>query len=322
MDKKLIEGEYKMALIICPECGRKISDKALNCPGCGIGQDEIQKMLAEKTEADEKTNLSEVMDQIEKYPTVSVVSRIDIEQLSKISAEKSEAESRMLNTLIRYSEQRVARKDMAEGEAEVLVANAQEAEQKNYESAYQKGDVIRFGKFDGRQIEWIVIGKQDDRILVLSRYALEAKTYHSVKKAQVTWETSEMRRYLNTDFITACFDLQERRMIVETEIYNPDNYKYGTPGGRETKDKIFLLSLNEVEEMYNSDEERKCVASDSIRKSCVNKKLGTSDWWLRTPGSKNINTVVVDSKGYIFKGGLDNIFSVITVRPAMWIRVE
>ena len=36
-----------MALITCPECGRKISDKAPACIGCGIPMNEIMKMLAE-----------------------------------------------------------------------------------------------------------------------------------------------------------------------------------------------------------------------------------------------------------------------------------
>jgi len=30
-------GEQTMAMIGCPECGRKVSNKAVNCPGCGVG---------------------------------------------------------------------------------------------------------------------------------------------------------------------------------------------------------------------------------------------------------------------------------------------
>jgi RNA polymerase subunit RPABC4/transcription elongation factor Spt4 len=30
-----------MALIKCTECGREISDKAENCPGCGEGTEKV-----------------------------------------------------------------------------------------------------------------------------------------------------------------------------------------------------------------------------------------------------------------------------------------
>lgn len=37
-----------MAMIECPECGRKISSFAPTCPGCGVPQDVIKKMRAEQ----------------------------------------------------------------------------------------------------------------------------------------------------------------------------------------------------------------------------------------------------------------------------------
>ena len=221
-----------MALIICPECGRKISDRAVMCPGCGIGQDEIQRMIAEKTKCIEKEDQPISICEIQNYPTVSIVGQIVREQLSAGGCGEKEKE-------------------------EPLIAESQEDDQKINESAYKKGDVIRFGKFENNPMEWIVLDKDDDKILILLKCALETREYHSVKKARVTWNTCELRRYLNGDFISKCFDLQEQKMIVESVLVNHDNSKYGTPGGKNTKDKVFLLSQDEATQLFGSDEERK-----------------------------------------------------------------
>lgn len=52
-----------MSLIICPECGHQISDKAETCPYCGIKQEQIQKQLEENTsvQTDALTSNTSVM---------------------------------------------------------------------------------------------------------------------------------------------------------------------------------------------------------------------------------------------------------------------
>ncbi len=290
-----------MALIICPECGRKISDRAVMCPGCGIGQDEIQRMIAEKTKCIEKEDQPISVCEVQNYPTVSTVGRIVREQLSAGGCGGKEKEEPL-----------------------IVIADPQKDVQKIIESVYKKGDVIRFGKFENNPMEWIVLDKDGDKILILLKCALESREYHSVKKALVTWDTCELRRYLNGDFISKCFDSQEQKMIVESELVNHDNSEYGTPGGKNTKDKVFLLSQDEAERLFGSDEDRKYMATEYIRKNTflvVNRKLGTCEWWLRTPGSKNKSTVTVDAKGHITKWGSDNTLHLYAVRPAMWVRI-
>ena len=41
-----------MALIICPECGKLISDRAKECPQCGTSIEKIQELLKEATKND------------------------------------------------------------------------------------------------------------------------------------------------------------------------------------------------------------------------------------------------------------------------------
>lgn len=49
-----------MALIKCPECGREISDRAANCPGCGFPiAEEIGKLQRNVSESEDYEDLEE-----------------------------------------------------------------------------------------------------------------------------------------------------------------------------------------------------------------------------------------------------------------------
>ena len=77
----------------------------------------------------------------------------------------------------------------------------------NQSFKYRPGDIITFGKYEqdnkksnGKEdIEWIVLAREGNKVLVLSRYALASKPYNN-KKTDVTWETCSLRKWLDKDF--------------------------------------------------------------------------------------------------------------------------
>jgi len=73
---------------------------------------------------------------------------------------------------------------------------------------------------------------------------IEKRPYHH-EECEITWETCDMRRYLNGEFYDS-FSEADRARIIEVTNENPDNPWYGTPGGSPTRDNIFLLSIDEV----------------------------------------------------------------------------
>jgi len=101
------------------------------------------------------------------------------------------------------------------------------------------GGKIRFGKYD-----WYVLDRKDDRALVLTEKVIGKRAYHS-RNCEITWETSDMRKYLNGEFYNS-FSEADRGRIIEVVNKNDDNPWYGTDGGRQTADKVFLLSIEEV----------------------------------------------------------------------------
>ena len=105
--------------------------------------------------------------------------------------------------------------------------------------AVEVGDIIPFGGH-----EWRVLEVRGDRALLISEYIIELRAYHYREEA-VTWETSAIRHYLNNEFLNS-FRRADRARIPETRLANNDNPWFGTYGGDDTYDKIFLLSLEEV----------------------------------------------------------------------------
>ena len=98
---------------------------------------------------------------------------------------------------------------------------------------------IRFGKYD-----WFVLDKQSDRMLLITEKVIEKRPFHH-ERAAITWESSDICRYLSGEFYSS-FNDSERERIIEVTNENACNPWYGTSGGSSTNDKIYLLSIDEI----------------------------------------------------------------------------
>lgn len=120
------------------------------------------------------------------------------------------------------------------------------------------GDSYFFGKYeqDGdtgngpEDIEWIVLDVADGRILLISKYGLDAKAFQDSEGTSrpkgVTWENCSLRKWMNNDFFNSAFSDEEKAMIPEVTLVNGGNEYYGTPAQNDTQDKVFCLSVDEV----------------------------------------------------------------------------
>ena len=200
--------------------------------------------------------------------------------------------------------------------------------------ALDVGDSFNFGSYeqdnntvDGQEdIEWLVLDKSGDRILVISRYALDCRMYHSVK-TDTTWETCSLREWLNNGFLQTAFTAGEQAMIPSVTVKAEGNKGYSIDGGSNTTDQVFLLSKNEAVKYFINDAKKnsglenglKCTATAYCK--AVGSFGGLCDWWLRSPGSGSYKAAIVEGSGHIWDYGSEvNRFSV-GVRPAMWIEL-
>ena len=99
-------------------------------------------------------------------------------------------------------------------------------------------------------IEWEVLEENGNDTFLVSRYVLDCRPYNTVQ-TDVTWESCTLRGWLNNEFLNKAFTEREQEQIRITEVANPDNPYFGTPGGNSTSDRIFLLSADEVISHYS-----------------------------------------------------------------------
>lgn len=197
----------------------------------------------------------------------------------------------------------------------------------------QVGDYITFGSYEqdndlsnGKEpVEWLVLDEQDGRILVISKYALDAKPYND-EYVDVTWETCTLRSWLNDEFFSEAFTSSEKSQIPTVTVTADSNPNYDTNPGNNTQDKVFLLSIEEANEYFDSDGERECHATEyAIAQGAFMSEStgyeGNCYWWLRTPGRSSSYACSVYYNGYVYNNGscVDNL--IVAVRPAMWIEL-
>ena len=202
------------------------------------------------------------------------------------------------------------------------------SQKKDKNPEYKVGETIEFGNYpqdkDGTEkpIEWIVMKNEGNQVLLLSKYVLDAKPYNEEWEG-VTWQTSDIRQWLNNEFYTTAFNKSEKAKIQTSLIKNEDNSEYGTSEGNDTEDKVFLLSEKEAETLFSDEEERIAKATEYAEKSgvYVNKEKAAW-WWLRSPGDYGFSAAGVDDDGWVYRIGYNVDYSSDGVRPALHLNLQ
>lgn len=188
------------------------------------------------------------------------------------------------------------------------------------------GSIVKFGKYEqdndtsnGKEdIEWLVLAKENSNVLLISKKALDCKSYNTIEM-DVTWETCSLRTWLNTHFLNDAFTKEEQAIINTTDVTADANPDYNTDPGNDTKDEVFLLSIEEANKYFDNDSERKCIPTSYVLANENSLKNGNNWWALRTPGQSQNHVAGVVGDGYFSKSGawVDNSHTL--VRPAIWI---
>jgi len=219
-------------------------------------------------------------------------------------------------------------------------------------------ETIKFGPFD-----WRVLERKGDTALVITVGIIETSPYHTERNSAedrspfvgATWEKSDIRKYLNGKFLEK-FSPADIARIIEVTNQNPDNPWFKTPsavisapggivrdpkGGNPTKDKVFLLSIEEACRYFGDstarlrnkgftqsgsgvkaqikfdhgykfgDETRISDQNDKNRIAILpaaispfkTKKDMAFRWWLRSPGEADILAAEVVGMGAISMTG-------------------
>lgn len=224
-----------------------------------------------------------------------------------------------------------------------LINNAIKISKFNAIGAEYRDGLITFGTYEqdnktdnGKEaIEWLVLDIKDGKALVVSKYALDCKPYDQTHK-DVTWETCTLRKWLNNEFLNDAFNDAQKSKILTSTVPADMNPKYITNPGKETQDKIFLLSINEANKYFLFSGKIKCTPTSYATNNGAerNRKNGNCQWWLRSPDYDYTYASCVSDDGEISGRKVYNTSELelfgkkiymeteLAVRPAMWIDLK
>lgn len=197
----------------------------------------------------------------------------------------------------------------------------------------QKGDLVQFGRYEQdvdlsngpEKIEWLVLERLEDQLLLLSMKGLEGKPYHTVPFESITWENCALRSWLNSDFLNTAFKEKEQSFIPVVLNQNKDQSAVGTDGGADTEDRVFLLSETEASIYLNSEINQDMIGKARSTRYCEDHNTETNEegyvsWWLRSPGVYPYSAQFVDQNGKLYlSGAYVDIDYQFAVRPAIWL---
>ncbi len=186
-----------------------------------------------------------------------------------------------------------------------LCSCAEKNDEKDVFATCVVGDIINFGEYEldgvsenGKEtLTWKVLDIQHGKCLLLCQYLVEQRTYTQGNKSS-KWESSELRKWLNADFYNNAFSDENKKCISETTIA-------GVDGAKNTTDKIFILSNDEVCKYMPVKDDQAAGAK----------------YWCRSGGKVYY---------YIYAGGGthttgsfgDEKAGTLGVRPAIWVNIE
>ena len=330
----------------CNNCGEEIKDGADFCPNCGIN------ISSNGVHGNNSANAPKITEKNDKAKKGNKKTRIAIAAIlvALIVLNIVQFLYRRYKFGIIYNSRYCQTRDEIE-KTDINIKNLSTDE-------IDIGDYITFGRYEqdndssnGTEgIEWRVLDKATadsngrNCILVISRYALDCRPYNEQEVydiyghkynedyEDVTWETCDIREWLNNEFYNEAFSEAERNQIFNINNNNPDASFYmgtwGGKGGNATSDKIFLLSYEQAEGLFENSTDRECYPTDyAMWNSVFVGKGHYCNWWLRSPGPNNRYALIVKVDGELDYKGIDlgskhSSGENCGVRPALWIYVD
>ena len=204
---------------------------------------------------------------------------------------------------------------------EIMVTPAFQAAR---EKALVTGKSLEFGRYDHREkangftgsdtrkpqsIVWDILARDGDRALLISRYVLDVRAFHDTV-LPVTWADSELRRWLNGDFLSLAFTAQEQSAIDLTTIDSQD--------GQPVQDRLFLMSYDEVYRYMPTDELREAKGTPHVTGHY--NTYDRSDWLLRRLGQAGTAVPCISRFGDLTTVNASG--TPAGIRPAMWVTLS
>ncbi len=199
----------------------------------------------------------------------------------------------------------------------------------------QVGDYVTLGEYEqdnnisnGKEaIEWLVLAKESERILIISKHSLDS--IQLTKTASFEWENSNVRKWLNNDFLQTAFTVEERELIKGSVVPADNHPNFAKDPSKYTVDNVFLLGISEVEQYFKTSEAAIGTATKYAESQSQSWLPTYYCWMLRSHGKSLSHIAFVEPDGIINEDGsiisydreTNTVSSSGYIRPALWISI-
>ena len=183
-------------------------------------------------------------------------------------------------------------------------------------SKYTVGRCIGLGKYmqsagcdQSETVEWMIICRDDNRVLLTTRYILTASAFSANQSGD--YMSSKVRSYLNGPFLQECFDGKLLQSLIPQENLEGD--------------KVFLLSRDECDDYLLNGKwqyKNRAAAKSWARAQgvAVTGSHHVGNYWLRDLSSSESGALAVRQDGsYSVIAAND---ATVGIRPAVWIDLD
>lgn len=205
------------------------------------------------------------------------------------------------------------------------------------------GEYVTFGRYEQDNVEangpdpiaWRVLEVTDNKVLLISRDVLARREFG---KSDEVWADCSLRTWLNYDFYEEAFDTSEKKFVLVSDVKTEDNVYCGRDGGPDSKDKVFILSIEESEkyfaeprlDSYGYIRDNRDLAARASEYLIEKENIYVSnngEWYsknvayvLRDPASILREAYTVGSDGTI--SSYDEKMDKLGVRPMVWVSLN
>ena len=225
---------------------------------------------------------------------------------------------------------------LPEEQARIFMREKKDTDLRNRSLAKHPLKTLTFGAFPQNDpseatkesIEWLVLDESSDELLLLSKSALvPGSICASSDQKPFTWEGSNLRKWLNTDFYEKAFSKKEKSLIQQSKLVTELEQTMDEPELSVTSDNIFVLSAREFRNYRRYYDVVRCELTPYAEAACT-EEFDISgndlyspfycDWWLRT-SVEGMNFCVCETENHEITD-INALANAVGVRPAMRIK--
>lgn len=186
----------------------------------------------------------------------------------------------------------------------------------------ERGHVLEWGRYEqdgeaengAEPIRWHTIASEGDRVMLLCENVLDCMPYNGFMI--IPWEQSELRAWLNGQFLAAAFTEEERAALTGEPVDPAGQSRFGE-AEQPLCDLVTLLERTQFTELVSDTEEASAAGTAYAKARGLTQQDGKASWWLRTDGYEGDDAALIDANAKRQNVRVDE--KGVGVRPVIWV---